>query len=87
MLPEEFCVHLKVTAVLFLPARLHGQLLPDVFPRVLAGAIILQGLGPVRDLDELLHDVGDVLRHVAPDEDLLGEGDAGLVGRLGPVTW
>ena len=45
-------------------------------PRILPSPVVLEGLGAVGDLDELLHDVTDVLSDVAAHEDLLAEGDA-----------
>ena len=83
---KEFIVYLKVTAVLLLPPRLHGQLFPDVLPRVLPSTIVSKCLGAVSNLDKLLYNVVDVLREVASDEDLLGEGYASL-GCLSPMTW
>ena len=63
--------HLKVAAVALLPARLHGELLADVFPRILPRAVVLERPGPVRHLDELLDDVGDrVLGVPAHTEDV-----------------
>ena len=63
---DEHRGHLEVAAVALLPARLHGELLADVLPRILPRAVVLERPGPVRHLDELLDDVCDRVLALVP---------------------